>query len=431
MVSFDDLPNELLCHIAQLILPDDIESYGRTNRRVRVLAEPVIQEHRRLRKEYTKVSLNHVAAATMLYQICARPRIMLYPRTLEIKVNQNWRSFDKPRTKREAEQLVAVARSRKLVEEERLRDLLHETGLIQAHDIGKWIRRIHYGDDDSLFALMLACLPNLQRFILRPDHTKLEQVKEMVRAIEKQPVSANHPKPLSKLTDARVLDSEGSDVCDLEMFPLLASLPGIQILHGRNLIGIYRDCWRDGWMTYPGASKTITHIYLETCGMTPEGLQTLCKTIKGLRSFKYQAHRSGWGLHRISDLLSNAQSTLEELAISAGSGTGRFAGPLRSFTKLRHLEIDSDMLIKDGKIARAVDVLPASIETATLTGNGLNQKLEQEFLGDLYRPSYYYPTLRRLSVDDSWGKRDIGKERLNFQKEFHKQASSSFMLPYR
>ena len=55
-----------------------------------------------------------------------------------------------------------------------------------------------------------------------------------------------------------------------------------------------------------------------------------------------------------------------------------------------------------GKMQRAVDVLPASAEYVTLTGNTLNREFEQQFLMDLYRPSFYYPRLRRLSVDDSW-----------------------------
>lgn len=430
-MSFTALPNELIYQISQRVQPDDLESYGRTSHRIKNIAAPFVREHRQLRRTYTKISLNHVAAAKMVYEMCARPWVRLYPRTLEVKTVQNWRTFGYPRTRNEAEQVEAVTLSRSLAKEEEMRDLLRRTRLIPVHEMGTWLQRIEHGDDDYLFALMIACLPNLKRLIIRLDHTRLEQVKEMVRAIKRQPDSVHHSKALSRLTDARVLEREGSNTCDLEMFPLVASLPGIQILHGRNLVGMYRECYRDGWLSYPGASSTITHIHLETCGMSVEGLEKLCNSIKGLRSFKYIAHRSGWGLHRISDLLKNAHSTLEELVISTGSGDSRFVGPLRNFTALKHLTVDSGMLIQRGKMQRAVDVLPASIETATLSGNSLTPQFEEQFLGDLYRPSFHYPKLRRLSVDDSWGKRDIGQDRLKFQKEFHKQASSSWMLRYR
>ena len=143
------------------------------------------------------------------------------------------------------------------------------------------------------------------------------------------------------------------------------------------------------------------------------------------------AHRAGWGLHRIADLLKNARETLEELVLSTGSGQSRFIGTLRGFTALRNLTVDSGMLIQRGKMSRAVDILPASIETATLAGNSLTRPYEEQFLADLYRPSFSYPNLRKLRVDDSWGLRDIGKDRLKFQKEFHKQTSPSWMIRYR
>ena len=430
-MSFLALPNELIYQVSERVQPDDLESYGRINHRIKDIAAPFVQEHRQLRAQYTKVSLSHVAAARTVYEMCARPWIRLYPRVLEVKANKQWRTLENPSNRERAEQVEAITLARSLAEEGDVRDLLERTRLIPAHEIDKWLEEIECGNEDYLFALMLACLPNLERLTIRLDHTRLEQVKEIVRAIKRQSGSAQHPCALSKLTDARVLEREGSNTCDLELFPLIASLPGIQILHGRNLVGMYRECYRDGWLTYPGASPTITHISLETCGMSVEGLEKLCDSIRGLRSFKYVAHRSGWGLHRISDLLKNAHPTLEELVLSTGAGNSRFIGPLRKFTALRHLVVDSGMLIQRGKMQRAVDVLPASIETATLSGNSLTPPLEEQFLGDLYRPSFYYPKLRRLSVDDSWGKRDIGKDRLKFQKEFHKQQSSSWILRYR
>jgi len=432
-MSFTALPNELIYQISQRVQPDDLESYGRTSNRIKDIAAPFVQEHRQLQAQYTKISLSHVAAAEMFYDMCARPWIRLYPRYLEVKANKNWRTLENPRN-REKEALVeAVTLKRSQVEEEEMTDLLEGTRLIPAHEMDSWLEQVERGDEDYLFALMLACLPNVERLIVRLDHTKLEQVKDMVRAIKRLPASTSpyHPRALSRLADARVLEREGSDSCDLELFPLLASLPGIQILHGRNLAGMYRECYRDGWLEYPGASSSITHISLETCGMSVEGLEKLCDSITGLRSFKYVAHRAGWGLHRISDLLKSAHPTLEELVLSTGSGDSRFIGPLRKFAALKHVTVDSDMMVQRGKMQRAVDVLPASIETAILTGNSLTRAFEEHFLGDLYRPSFHYPNLRRLSVDDSWGKRDIGKDRLKFQKEFHKQSSPAWMLRYR
>ena len=432
-MSFNALPNELIYQISQRVQPADLENYGRTSHRVRKVAAPFVQEHRQLQAQYTKISVNHVGAAKMLYEMCARPWIALYPKTVELRGHRSWRNFDGPRNRERTALVDEVITQKSLVDEADLRYILRQTRLIPAHEVDEWLEKIDKGDEDYLFALMLACLPNIRRLRILLDHTKLEQVKEMIRSIKRQPPDAMGNRALSKLKAAYVLEKDTSDngVCDLEMFPLLASLPGIQSMHGRNLVGMYRECYRDGWLEYPGASPTIEHIILETCGMSVEGLEKLCNSIKALRSFKYVAHRAGWGLHRISDLLKNARGTLEELVISAGSGQGRFVGTLRGLTALKHVKVDTDMLFRRGKMSRLVDILPASIETATIAGNNLTRPHEEQFLSDLYRPSFAYPNLRKLQVDDSWGHRDIGQDRLKFQREFHKQSSPSWMLRYR
>ena len=432
-MSFNALPNEIIYQISLRVQPADLENYGRSSRRLREIASPFVREHRQLKSEYTEVSLNHVDAAKMLYEICQRPWIALYPESVELRGHRSWRNFEGASKRERAASIADVMRRRDLVEEADLIEILRRTRLIPAHEMDQWLGQINMGDEDYLFALMLACLPNIRRLTIRLDHTKLEQVKEMIRSIKRQPPDAHGNRALSQLKKIYVLEKDTSDngTCDLEMFPLLASLPGITFMHGRNLVGMYRECYRDGWLNYPGASPTIEHIFLETCGMSVEGLEKLCNSIKALRSFKYISHRAGWGLHRISDLLKNARGTLEELTISTGAGQGRFIGTLRAFTALKHVRVDTDMLLNRGKMSRAVDILPASIETATIAGNSLTRPHEEQFLSDLYRPSFSYPNLRKLQVEDSWGHRDIGKDRLKFQREFHKQASSSWMLRYK
>ena len=431
-MSLGALPNELLEQICKQIPPDSLERYGRTSRRIRSVAAPFIKEHRELKAMYKKVSLTRLDAVKMVYEMFERPRIRLYIRRLDLKANRHERppkNFDQQ--KRRAKDAEAMQLKKSLTRQKDMKDLLRKTGLIPEDEMGKWLEEIERENEDYLFAFLLACLPNIEMLTIKLDRARLEQVKEMIRVIKRQPVSSHHPRALSRLTDARILEREGSDTCDLELFPLVASLPGVQTLHGRNLVGMYRECYRDGWMTYPGASPTITHISLETCGMSVEGLEKLCDSIKGLKSFKYVAHRAGWGLNRVSDLLRKAQLSLEELVLSTGSGDAQFVGSLRNFTALKYLTVDSDMLIYRGKMQRAIHILPPSIETAKVAGNCMTPPLEAEFLGDLYRPAFSYPHLRRLVVEDSWGEREIGNDRLQFQKEYHQQQSPSWMLRYR
>ena len=195
---------------------------------------------------------------------------------------------------------------------------------------------------------------------------------------------------------------------------------------------MYRECYRDGWLSYNGASASITHVHLEACGMSVEGLEILLKSLHKLQSFRYIHHRAGWGLHAVSTLLKNARSSLHTLEISAGCGSARYVGPLREFTALKHVSVDTDMLMKNGKMQRFVDLMPASIEICTIAGNSLTKPHEDRFLADLYRPSFHYPNLKKIFAEDSWGRKNIGQERLKFQREFHKQKTQTpWMARYR
>ena len=186
---------------------------------------------------------------------------------------------------------------------------------------------------------------------------------------------------------------------------------------------MYRECYRDGWLSYPGASPLITHLRLEGCGMSVEGLEVLLKNSKHLKEFHYVAHRSGWGVHNVVSMLGSAQSSLQVLVISSGGGSPRYIGSLRSFTSLKHVTLDSEMVIQNGRMQRFVDLMPASLETCTIAGNNLTKPLEDRFLADLFRPSFSFPVLKKIYLEDSWGRKDIGRDRLKFQKEFHKQTT--------
>ena len=429
-MSFNALPSELIYAISYRVPPDTLEAYGRTCYRIRNIAAPLIKEHRELLAEYTKPSLNNASAAFTLYAVCARPWIRLYPTSLEVTANSYRRTLENPKTVRQKALAQALTLQKQGIEAADIRDLVQGLGLIEPHEIDTWIRHLDKGDENYLFALLIASFPNLQRLRIYLDREKLEQVKEMFRRIKKQ---TGPSRALRNLKTVHILEKDGSSSgsCDLEMFPLAAALPGVERMHGRNLVGMYRECYRDGWMTYPGASPSISHISLETCGMSVEGLETLMKSLKKLESFKYVAHRANWGLHALADLLRNSRDSLHTLEISTGSGSSRYVGTLRPFTALKHLTVDTDMVMKNGKMQRAVDILPASIERVTLCGNNLTEPQEQAFLADLYRPAFTYPCLKSIGVEDSYGRRSIGSDRLKFQKEFQRQSGSSWMLRYR
>ena len=231
-MSLTALPGELLLQVAETIsrtAPNDIEDFGSACRRLRGVAAPLIKEHRKLLKEYTKLSLNNAGAAKVLFEICKRPWVALYPDALEVSANRNWRSLERPKTKRQVAVVEDVTAKRSIITDDELEDTISRTGLIPKEETFVWVNAVNNGDEDFLFALLLACLPNLQRFVIRLDSNKMEQVKDMVRAIKRR---WPQRQALPQLRTVHVLEREGASTCDLEMFPLFAAIPGVQKMHG-------------------------------------------------------------------------------------------------------------------------------------------------------------------------------------------------------
>lgn len=431
-MSFSGLPSELIYAISYRVPPDSLEAYGCTCHGIRDIAAPLIKEHRELLADYTRANLNKANATRMLSAICVRPWIRLYPKALEVMAGDRRRTIDSPRTLKHKASTRPSSVQKQEMEISDIRDLVEGTGLIEPHDVNTWVEQIGMGDEDHLFALLIALCPNLRTLRINLAREKLEQVKEIIRRVRKE--CGGQSRALQNLRDIYVFEKDGSSSssCDLELFPLAAALPGLERIHGRNLVGTYRECYRDGWVEYPGASPSITHISLETCGMSVEGLETLIQSLRNLQSFKYIAHRANWGLRAVADLFRSCRDSLHTLEISTGSGSAQYVGSLRSFAVLKHLTLDTDMLKTGGRMQRAVDILPSSIERVTLCGNNLTEPQEQAFLADLYRPAFTYPCLKSIGVEDSFGRRSIGQDRLKFQKEFRRQSTSnSWMLRYR
>ncbi|KAG8527602.1 uncharacterized protein KY384_007755 [Bacidia gigantensis] len=429
-MSLAALPSELLFQILEIIsqsAPDDIEDIGRACRRVRLVATPLIKEHRKHLREFTKLHVNNAGAGKVFFEICRRPWVALYPRSLEVVTSKHLRTLDRAKTKKHVNLIQEFKAARDTVTTEQLESTIQSTGLIPSQEMHVWVRAIDYGDEDYLFALLLATLPSLERFTIEMDGEKMEQVKDMVRAIRREWPSRQ---TLPNLRTVRVEERAQPNNSDLEMFPLFAAIPGIEKMHGKSLTGMYRECYRDGWLSYPGASNSITYISLESCGMSVEGLESLMKALRNLKHFRYVFHRANWGLHAVGALLKNAHSTLETLELSTGSGSSRYMGSLRQFSALKHVTVDADMLINKGKMQRFVDLMPASLETCTIAGNVMTKNMQELFLADLFRPSFYFPYLKSIFAEDSWGKRNIGQDRLKFQKEFHKQQTT-WMARYR
>ena len=437
-MSLTSLPDDLIYDIAKTLsleCPDDIEKIGRTCARFRCVVWPLVEEHRKAIKAYSKLDCHSVGAADFFFTICKKPARASYPRTLEVSANRQLRTLERGSTAKQIALVNAFKAKRDTVSDEDIEAAIARTGLIPQDQTSRWIEGIRAGDEDYLFAILLVSLPKLKRFVIHLDLEKMEVLKEMVRTIDKE--WTRRPS-LPDLVNVQVRERDGARDCDLELLPLLASIPGVQSLHAsvsqlhprhphgsdrrQNLTGLYRKCFRGDWLSYPGASPSITSVTLETCGMSVEGLEMLMQSLYSLKKFHYVAHRAGWGIHAVSSLLKNSLDSLETLVISTGSGSSRYIGRLKAFTALKHLTVDTDMLIRDGKMQRFIDIMPKSLETCTLAGNSLTKPRETRLLADMLRTDVAFPYLRRISVEDTWGMRNIGQLNINLQREMYRGA---------
>ena len=226
-----DLPDELLYDIAKSVsqeLPYDIENIGRACGRLRLVCWPLIKEHRKALKAYTTLSCRSEAAADFFFTICKKPWAAFYPRSLEVWANKHLRTLQRPKTVKQIAMIDAFKAKRDTVSDEEMEDVITRTGLIPSTQISTWIDEIRKGDEDYLFAILLACLPKLKRFVVHLDLEKMEQLKEMVRNVKRE--WPRRPS-LPDLENVQVREKEGARNCDLELFPLLASIPSVQNLH--------------------------------------------------------------------------------------------------------------------------------------------------------------------------------------------------------
>ena len=227
-MALSTLPSELLLQIGQIVgqsVPTDIEHFGASSRRLRQALWPLIQEHRQCLRRYTTLQASNAAAAHVFFEVCQRPWVASYPRSLEISANKHMPTLEKPKTKRHIEIIDHFRVRRDSIKDDELTSVITGTDLVDASETQVWLDAVKRGHEDYLFALLVACLPNLERLIVCLDFEKLERVKDMVRkAKEGRP----RRKSLANLKFVHVREREGARSCDLEMFPLLAAVPGVQ-----------------------------------------------------------------------------------------------------------------------------------------------------------------------------------------------------------
>ena len=95
MASFDHLPNEIILGTLEMVLPEDLENFAQTSKRVFLLAKPFLEHHRHLIKLHSTVSKSVVQLRrddtfwlapipSLLMTIHNEPRIAHYIRDVSL-----------------------------------------------------------------------------------------------------------------------------------------------------------------------------------------------------------------------------------------------------------------------------------------------------------------------------------------------------------
>ena len=53
--GFNSIPNEIILELLEIVLPEDLENFAQTSKRVFLLAKPFLEHHRQLIKTYKKL----------------------------------------------------------------------------------------------------------------------------------------------------------------------------------------------------------------------------------------------------------------------------------------------------------------------------------------------------------------------------------------
>ena len=222
------LPSELLLQIGRIIsqaVPTDIERFGASSRRLREALWPLIHEHRQCLKRFTVIEASNATAAHVFFDICQRPWVASYPRSLELCANRHLPTLERPKLKKQIGMIDQFRAQRDNIKDDELAAAIHGTTLVDESEMPLWVDAVKKGREDYLFALLVACLPNLERLTVRLDMEKLERFKDMIRRIKERGPKQQH---LTKLSFVHVRERDGARTCDLEIFPLLVALPGVQ-----------------------------------------------------------------------------------------------------------------------------------------------------------------------------------------------------------
>ena len=384
MATLLSLANETLLQIIDETRPDGIWSFVRCCKRMWILGEEDMEQHRQDVGRYQAPNFwfwddqseTDLGTYEFLSEVLLRPRCALYVNRISILS----RGFTFTQTHRRA-----FTKKTSIMIDELCGLLFQNIGCpyIQGDEVGKWVRKLRRGDTNAVICLILTLLPNLKSLTI--DDYDGQGYPEMIYMISKVNQSPHYttagPLPLNKLDTIAINDTRSMTQPDesLGIYEACMTLPSLRKLKGK-----YIDCTFESWPAEEGLSRVsnVTEIIFDRSAINSESFTRLFMRTKNLQRLTYKFVRllgiSGdyTAMSLKNSLEQHTARTLTHLDLDfngcALDEDAQFIGSLRQLQVLQHLRIQPNMFIKYGNsregLIQLVDLLPllpASIETLT------------------------------------------------------------------
>ena len=297
-------------------------------------------------------------------------------------------------------------------------------------DVEDACEHVKKGRRDTMLALLLLFLPNLERLQLAQFTWGVFDLLSMIDLISPQNLQGvpRSRRPLMNLSQVYLLGSDDNRAGeDFNLFMPFAALPSMRSINGAFVEG--QDMIND-WIFAPHTSS-ITEITLRESAVRPECLAEMIGAIKVLKRFVYDYtvnYDAGVAMHIqniIGILLEHAKHCLEFLQITGDwnlrigeRGSHPCKGSLRGFEVLKEVVLDSYVYVEpasDGDpgyipnniingensgytVRSLVEVLPPSIETIQLVGSELAEHVPRFLRHLLEQKELRLPRFRTLVI---------------------------------
>lgn len=381
-MAFHKLPNELLIMILWCILPADVLNFSMICRQVRNLSGPMVKEHKALYSKYWHLELLRENVRSMLTEYCTGfNRLAQYPIQLDIMPWDRYSPFNQvlPGT---LDFLCAMAK---------------RTGFIPDHRVRRWFSEIS-SIDIAITPFLITNLSNLQilRFIGRKGEG-LGRLRQIVRAVVESQRRSENSQALSRLFSLVVTNNEDEQFTELKYFLPFLQLPSMREMNCRLV-----DCRGLERLAFAPRSSLVKHLRLDESIITATAFSVVLSAFEALQVLHYSPFRMDVFDPRAmrNALLEHQRHTLQKLNIESRGRPHFFMGSLSSFTALRVVELNSQMLCRGRQTSRLVTFFPPSIQSIEITG-GLDGDAEEQFFDgfNLARESAV-PALRTVYAHD-------------------------------